>query len=96
MPEFAGGVVEVWDPDQYPTGSPGRAQTCRFAPGCGAGQRPDHEGCPANPAEFSERIGGDVTQAGGLRYMAICRPRAVRRFGLSAVEQTEVAARASD
>lgn len=61
--------------------------------------RADQKGCPNLPAEFAERLGmneataeSGTGNAAGKRYMAICRPRAERRFGAKAVRETEAQA----
>lgn len=58
--------------------------------------RPDEKGCPNLPAEFAEATGmreRDAESGTGAsaerRYLALCRPRAVRRFGAKAVRETE-------
>lgn len=91
MPLFDAGELDVWSPDQYPLHQPGAQGVCRFAPDCANGRGeglPSHPGCPENPAEFSEKLGGP-NLAGYPRYVALCRSRAVARFGAAAVRQTE-------
>lgn len=107
MPRFDAGQLEVWDPSLFPYDDRGAAGICRFAPNCGGitygdpprTSRPDHPTCPGAPAEFAERLGMDeATAESGTgasaeqRFMAICRARAVRRFGLRDVRITETGA----
>jgi len=104
VPQFNAGGLERWDPALFPYDERARNGICRFAPNCGGVEygdpprkaRPDHPGCPDHPAEFAERIGmneADARTTSGTpaeeRYMALCRPRALRRFGARDVRITE-------
>jgi hypothetical protein len=100
MAESTNGELKVWTADLFSESTEyadAQAGICRFAPGCGGVQLPsgkttraDFETCPGAPAEFAERIGMTEHPGSGMpRYMAICRSRAEKRFGVGETRAAE-------